>query len=99
VCVGAVDGLVWTGARVEVSAMLGPTLFMPHTTSLKHTHTHTRVRVRAQFDYLGETTEGNLHFVQRLQRAGVVNLFGLTSLDDIVTTGLDSLQGAVQVRA
>jgi hypothetical protein len=50
-----------------------------------------------QFDYLGETTEGNLHFVQRLKRAGVVNLFGLESLEGIVTTDLESLQGAVQV--
>ncbi|KIZ07124.1 hypothetical protein MNEG_0828 [Monoraphidium neglectum] len=50
----------------------------------------------ARFDYLGETTEGNLHFVQRLKRAGVVNLFGLESLEGIVTTDLESLQGAVQ---
>jgi hypothetical protein len=49
-----------------------------------------------QFDYLGETTEGNLHFVQRLKRAGVVNLFGLESLADVATTDLEQLQGAVQ---
>jgi hypothetical protein len=28
----------------------------------------------AQFDYLGETTEGNLHLVQRLHRTGMVKV-------------------------
>jgi hypothetical protein len=27
-----------------------------------------------QFDYLGETTEGNLHLVQRLKRDGMVQV-------------------------
>jgi hypothetical protein len=29
-----------------------------------------------QFDYLGETTEGNLHLVQRLKRDGMVQVGG-----------------------
>ena len=45
-----------------------------------------------QFDYLGETTEGNLHVVQRLQRAGVINIFGLNSLDAIYTADTEQLQ-------
>jgi hypothetical protein len=55
-------------------------------------------RARAQFDYLGETTEGNLHFVQRMQRSGVGDLFGLASLDDVVDADPGRLAGAVSVR-
>jgi hypothetical protein len=51
----------------------------------------------AQFDYLGETTEGNLHLVQRLQRDGMVNVFGLDSLQDIVTVPVADLAAATQV--
>lgn len=50
-----------------------------------------------QFDYLGETTEGNLHLVQRLQRDGMVNVFGLNSLQDIVTVPVADLAAATQV--
>jgi hypothetical protein len=45
-----------------------------------------------QFDYLGETTEGDLHLVQRLKRAGVINIFGLHSLDAIYTADTEQLQ-------
>lgn len=51
-----------------------------------------------QFDYLGETTEGNLHLVQRLQRSGMVKVFGLNSLNDILTVPVDQLAQATQVR-
>lgn len=50
----------------------------------------------AQFDYLGETTEGNLHLVQRLKRDGMVNVFGLDSLQDIVTVPVADLAAATQ---
>jgi len=50
-----------------------------------------------QFDYLGETTEGNLHLVQRLKRDGMVNVFGLDSLEDIVTVPVSDLAAATQV--
>jgi hypothetical protein len=50
-----------------------------------------------QFDYLGETTEGNLHLVQRLKRDGMVNVFGLNSLEDIVTVPVADLAAATQV--
>lgn len=54
----------------------------------------------ARFDYLGETTEGNLHFARRLRRAGggVADLlFGLRSADGVVKADLGQLRGAVQV--
>lgn len=50
-----------------------------------------------QFDYLGETTEGNLHLVQRLQRSGMVQVFGLNSLNDILTVPVEDLAKATQV--
>lgn len=50
-----------------------------------------------QFDYLGETTEGNLHLVQRLQRSGMVQVFGLSSLNDILTVPVEDLAKATQV--
>ncbi|KAF8069710.1 DTX44 [Scenedesmus sp. PABB004] len=50
----------------------------------------------AKFDYLGETTEGNLHLVQRLQRDGMVQVFGLSSLSDILTVPVGDLAAATQ---
>jgi hypothetical protein len=61
----------------------------------------TRVRTArrcAQFDYLGETTEGNLHLVQRLSRDGMVRVFGLNSREDILTVPVADLAAATQVR-
>ncbi len=53
----------------------------------------------AQFDYLGETTEGNLHLVERLKRAGVVGgILGLSSLEDIYSVDPKKLRAATQVR-
>eukprot|EP00879_Flechtneria_rotunda_P021250 GHRR01022387.1.p1 GENE.GHRR01022387.1~~GHRR01022387.1.p1 ORF type:complete len:407 (+),score=114.76 GHRR01022387.1:166-1386(+) len=50
----------------------------------------------AQFDYLGETTEGNLHLVQRLQRDGMVQVFGLNSLAGALTMPVKELSAATQ---
>ena len=52
-----------------------------------------------QYDNLGETTEGSLHFAQRLQRAGVSSLFGLDSLHDVADADTSQLAAAVQVGA
>jgi hypothetical protein len=48
----------------------------------------------AEFDAFGETTEGSLHFVRRLQ-AGVGNLFGLDAPEGIVTADVGNLSSAV----
>lgn len=50
----------------------------------------------AEFDYLGETTEGNLHLVQRLKRDGMVQVFGLEALSDILTVPVADLAAATQ---
>eukprot|EP00877_Chromochloris_zofingiensis_P004662 jgi/Chrzof1/14197/Cz08g29050.t1 len=57
---------------------------------------HTLFCTLMQFDYLGETTEGNLHLVQRLKRAGMVSVFGLQQLEDIYTVAPEKLQAAAQ---
>eukprot|EP00879_Flechtneria_rotunda_P022853 GHRR01024151.1.p1 GENE.GHRR01024151.1~~GHRR01024151.1.p1 ORF type:complete len:430 (+),score=143.52 GHRR01024151.1:536-1825(+) len=54
------------------------------------------LQTRLQFDYLGETTEGNLHLVQRLQRDGMVQVFGLNSLAGALTMPVKELSAATQ---
>lgn len=52
-----------------------------------------------QIDFLGESTEGDLHLVDSLRRAGVVNVFGMKALEDIYTIPVDKLRRSTQVRA
>lgn len=46
---------------------------------------------------MGESTEGNLHLVDDPTRAGVVNVFGLHSLEDIINVPVTKLAAATQV--
>ncbi|GLC35595.1 hypothetical protein PLESTM_000341200 [Pleodorina starrii] len=54
----------------------------------------------AEIDFLGESTEGDLqlHLVDSLRKgkAGVINVFGMQSLDDIYTLPLGKLKAATQ---
>lgn len=54
-----------------------------------------------QIDFLGESTEGNLHLqlVDSLRKGkmGVINVFGMQSLDDIYSLPLAKLKAATQV--
>lgn len=51
-----------------------------------------------QVDFLGESTEGNLHLVDDPHRQGVVNVFGLHSLEDIINVPVAKLAAATQAR-
>lgn len=48
----------------------------------------------AHYDFMGESTEGNLQLVRRLRRQGVINVLGLSSLDDAYGIDYSKLQGA-----
>ena len=50
-----------------------------------------------QVDFLGESTSGNLRFVQRVKSEGIVNVLGLEQLDDIITTPYKVLKKSQQV--
>lgn len=50
-----------------------------------------------QIDFLGESTTGNLRFVQRVRSEGIVNVLGLQQLDDIVTIPYRELKTSQQV--
>jgi len=50
----------------------------------------------AEIDFLGESTEGNLHLVDSLKRAGVVNVFGMKTLEDIYTLPVEKLKRSTQ---
>ena len=50
-----------------------------------------------QVDFLGESTSGNLRFVQRVKSEGIVNVLGLEQLDDIITTPYKVLKRSQQV--
>lgn len=53
---------------------------------------------RAQIDFLGESTEGNLHLANVVKgRVGLINVFGMEQLDDIYTLPLAKLRAATQV--
>ena len=51
-----------------------------------------------QVDFLGESTSGNLRFVQRVKSEGIVNVLGLQQLDDIITIPYKHLKESQQVR-
>ncbi len=50
-----------------------------------------------QIDFLGESTTGNLRFVQRVKSEGIVNVLGLQQLDDIITIPYRELKRSQQV--
>lgn len=50
----------------------------------------------AEIDFLGESTTGNLRFVQRVKSEGIVNVLGLQQLDDIVTIPYRELKTSQQ---
>lgn len=57
-----------------------------------------------QIDFLGESTEGDLHLVDSAGRGsgaaqGVVNIFGMQQLEDIINVPLAKLKTATQVGA
>ena len=54
--------------------------------------------VPQQVDFLGESTSGNLRFVQRVQSEGIVNVLGLEQLDDIINIPYKVLKDSQQVR-
>ncbi|MEW5300941.1 MAG: hypothetical protein WDW36_003832 [Sanguina aurantia] len=54
------------------------------------------VGTQAAVDFMGESTEGNLHLVDDPTRAGVVNVFGLHSLEDIINVPVTKLAAATQ---
>lgn len=50
----------------------------------------------AEVDFLGESTSGNLRFVQRVKSEGIVNVLGLQQLDDIITIPYRELKASQQ---
>ncbi|KAL6763622.1 putative cytosolic purine 5-nucleotidase [Haematococcus lacustris] len=50
----------------------------------------------AEVDYLGESTEGNLHLIESMKKSGVVNVFGIKSMQDIYTLPITKLKKATQ---
>ena len=50
-----------------------------------------------QVDFLGESTSGNLRFVQRVKSEGIVNVLGLQQLDDIIAIPYKDLKESQQV--
>ena len=50
-------------------------------------------------DFLGESTEGNLHIVDSAKQKGVITVFGMRTLDDIYTLPLKKLKSVIQARA
>ena len=51
-----------------------------------------------QVDFLGESTTGNLRFVQRVTTEGLINVLGMQQLDDIETIPYTDLKRSQQVR-
>ena len=50
-----------------------------------------------QVDFLGESTEGNLHLVSRASSKSYTELLGLSSPRDILEVPMDDLKDAQQV--
>ncbi len=79
-----------------------PYRVLSRSTSWAHTVLFNPTRFFPQIDFLGESTEGNLHLhvVDDLRkgRLGVINVFGMQQLDDIYTLPLQKLKSATQVR-
>ena len=89
----------------EFQRVTTPVSTHAHTSAITHCASHSCSFPRActQIDFLGESTTGNLHLelrqgiIKDLRSAGVVNVLGMHTLDDIYTLPLESLKKSTQV--
>lgn len=51
-----------------------------------------------QVDFLGESTEGNLHLVSRASHKGITKILGLSSSGDILSVPINQLKSSQEVR-